>query len=232
MEGEPLPDFKPITAWSASRLSKYEKCPAQFKYAIIDKLPEPKHPNAQRGTDVHEDMADVMRGKLTLDKVRHAPKHIMDWAPTVADLRTNAPIVEEKWAFTKGMGREQNYFGPNVWYRVSLDVGSWWMDDSFSAVDWKTGSRYASNDDQMEQQALAVFARFPAVREIETVLAYLDTGEVERAEFQRAQYRALRDKWFARVAPMFADQIYAPRPNKFCKSCHFRKSNGGPCPFS
>lgn len=222
---------KPITAWSASRLSAYERCPFAFAEENVYGNKAPKGPAMERGIEVHDDMADVLRGKLTLGQVRHAPAHLNDFVPTINDLKRNAPIVEEKWAFTKGMGREDKYFGPNVWYRASLDAGVFWPDNSFTVVDWKTGKRYGSNDEQMEQYAMMLFARFRDVREIETVLAYLDTGDVERAEFQRADYHRLKEKWYARVAPLFADKIFAPRPGPHCRWCHFRKSNDGPCNF-
>lgn len=184
-----------------------------------------------RGLEVHEDVAQVVRGKMPIADVRHRPPHLYDFAQTIADAAANAPMVEEQWAFTKGMGRAGNYFGPDVWYRVSLDVGVWWPDNSFTAVDWKTGKRYGSNDDQMEQYAMSIFARFHQVKELETVLAYVDSGDIERMEFTRAEYLKLKEKWFARVAPLFNDQIYPPRPGKHCNWCHFRRSNGGPCTF-
>lgn len=222
---------KPITAWSASRLAAWERCPFAFAQENVYGNKAPKHPNAERGIDVHKDMAQVVRGKMPLEAVRHRPDHLFDFVDTVSDLQRNAPVVEEDWAFTKGLGRATNYFGPDVWYRMSLDAGVWWPDNSFTVVDWKTGRRYGSNDEQMEQYAMALFARYRDVEEIETVLAYLDTGEVERREFVRAQYAGLKAKWAARVAPMFADQIYAPRPGPHCKKCFFRRSNGGVCSF-
>lgn len=184
-----------------------------------------------RGIEVHADIAQVVRGNMPLADVRHRPERLYDFAQTIQDAAANAPMVEEQWAFTKGMGRAGSYFGPDVWYRVSLDVGVWWPDNSFTAVDWKTGRRYGSNDDQMEQYAMSIMARFHQVKELETVLAYVDTGDVERMEFTRADYLKLKEKWLARVAPLFADQIYPPRPGKHCNWCHFRRSNGGPCTF-
>ena len=35
-----------VTAWSYSRLSDYQQCPAKFKHKHMDKLPDPPGPAA------------------------------------------------------------------------------------------------------------------------------------------------------------------------------------------
>ena len=38
--------------------------------------------------------------------------------------------------------------------------------------------------------------------------------------------------WFAKASSaLLTDTLFAPRPGPYCRWCHFRKENGGPCTF-
>ena len=42
-----------VRSWSYSALSQYEKCPAQYKYARIEKRPQPSSPVLEKGNFFH-----------------------------------------------------------------------------------------------------------------------------------------------------------------------------------
>ena len=42
-----------VPTWSASTLKNYEQCPYQVKLLKVDKIKEPEHPAAARGTAMH-----------------------------------------------------------------------------------------------------------------------------------------------------------------------------------
>lgn len=218
----------PITAWSYSRLSKYEECPRAFKYKHIDKLPEPKSDAMQRGIDVHKECEDYLTGKT--DVLPPTPKAMILFKSCFEDLRRHSPMVEQEWGFDATL-KKTGYFAKDCWYRATLDVGVMYADDTFTVIDHKTGNPYGTNEEQMEQFALAVFARYPQVRAVDTRLWYLDSGGELRADFFRKDFAGLRDKWFERVKPMFTDTTFAARPGRHCSRCHFRRSNDGPCSF-
>jgi len=44
---------RPLTAWSYSRLSVFRKCPRQFKYKFIDKIPTEDNYASSRGSLLH-----------------------------------------------------------------------------------------------------------------------------------------------------------------------------------
>ena len=219
----------PITAWSYSRLSLYEECPARFKYKNIDRLPEPKSPAMDRGIAIHETLAKWMKSDEPLLPA-DAGKKISDFNACALELRAMRPIVEQEWGFNRDM-RATGWFGKDTYYRATLDVCAADDGGGCTVVDWKTGKQYGSNADQMEQFAMAVFARYYDVQEVDTRLWYVDTGDETQASFFRKDFAAIKAKWEERVKPMFTDTVFAPRPNSSCRFCHFRKSNGGPCVY-
>lgn len=223
-----------VTAWSYSRLAKYEQCPAAFKYQFIDKLvsyddPRMQSDAAARGDRVHKGAQAFLTGVGDPSGWYEAKRH-QDFAPLMEQLKANAPLVEQEWGFRANM-TPTGWFAKDTWYRAKLDVAVLWEDRTASVVDWKTGKPYGTNDEQMEQFAWAVLSRYPELLEVETQLAYVDTGQEQRAEFARKDRELLDLKWRRRAAMMFDDPLYSPRPGTHCKRCVFSKAEGGPCEF-
>ncbi len=227
-----------LTAWSYSRLAKYETCPAAFKYRNIDRLPEPQSPAMLRGDLIHQDMAALLKDpkqtgapvfSLTLAAGLEPPRAIDAFAVCATEVKNARPMVEQQWGFTR-QWTATGWFGKDTWYRSILDVGV--VNGSIMLVsDWKTGRPYGDNKDQMEQFALATFSRYRDINEVDTRLWYLDTGDEQALTFYRRDASDLRTKWEKRVEPLFNDVTFAPRPSSACRFCHFRRSNDGPCKF-
>lgn len=216
-----------ITAWSASRLKRYEQCPASFKYEYIDKLPQPKPAAMDRGLAIHKGMEDFLQGKT--DEL--PPANAIDkFRAFFTEMRALKPMVEQEWAFDEQF-HTTGWFTPNCWWRVKLDVA---LNENgiLLAGDHKTGKKYGSNEEQNEQYALSAFKRYPDVREVDTRLWYLDSGEEDQITYTRMQAPMLAVKWRARVRPMFEDTRFVMRPGRYCGNCHFRRSNNGPCEYS
>lgn len=218
-----------VTAWSFSRVEMYERCPFQFKCKHIDRLPEPGSAAMERGSKIHKDIADFLTGKCPLPSSGRRFSKLLYELKAIPD---EAKFIEQQWGFTKSW-RPTGWFGADTWLRVVLDAGVVYEDNTADVIDHKTGKRYAHNDDQVELFAAAVFQRFPAVTKVTTRLWYLDVdGDNESiAEFDKAGVRGVMDKWDARVAPLFAETMWAPRPNDKCHWCAYAKSAGGPCRF-
>lgn len=221
-----------VSAWSWSRFALYEQCPLAFKLKNIDKIEEPPSAAMQRGRDVHKALERYIIGEADLPpEVKH-PFHVKLYAEMRA-VPAEDKVVEQQWGFqrswkpTTGRG----WFGKAVWLRASLDLGIMYEDATFEAVDHKTGKKYGHNDDQMELFALSVMCKYTPVTHVTTRLVYLDSGEQEFGEFPASDREALKAKWEGKVAPMFADTTFAPRPNDKCRFCAYAKGKGGQCKF-
>ena len=221
----------PVKAWSYSRYETYARCPLQFKLRYIDKLEEPKSPAMERGNVIHQGIARWLTGMAeALPREAFALPRMEALLLEVRAIPDADKMVEQQWGYNASWA-PTGWFGKDTWFRSVLDVGVMYADLTFEALDWKTGKRYGSNDDQMETQALAAKARLKATQHITTRLVYLDSGHEEFAEFPAHVIPSLQTKWESKVAPMFVDEVFAPRPNDKCRFCHFSRSNGGPCAF-
>lgn len=221
----------PVDAWSYSRYNTYKQCPLRFKYEHIDKLKTPASPAMLRGREVHKAAEHYITG--VRDDI--APE-LDSRADLLIELRDMDPIVEQKWGFSQNW-KETGWFNsarrPPVWLRATLDVGLDYKDGTFEVVDWKTGKKYGSNDEQMELFATVVMARYPEINEVTTRLSYvdMDTGpdSEDYATYKRGEFDALKTTWEHRVQPMFNDTEFLARPNRLCEYCPFSRTKGGPC---
>jgi hypothetical protein len=223
-----------LTAWSYSRFATWSLCPLQFKLKFIDKLPEPGSPAMQRGNDIHKGMAEFVSGKadvLPRDAMQNPV--VMQTVQEIRDFPDDKKQVEQQWGYREDF-TATGWFGKDTWFRSILDAGLMYEDMTYELVDWKTGKRYGSNDEQMETQALAVMGRFKPVKHVTTRLVYVDekgNNPFEFAEFPATHRESLAAKWRSKVAPMFNDTVFAPRPNEKCRFCHFSRTNSGKCSF-
>lgn len=220
----------PVTAWSYSRYADYKQCPARFKYKHLMKLPDPGNAATERGNQIHKMAEDFIRGKIDfpgeLETVRAELEYCKD----------NMAVPEENWGFKKDwswIGRP-NWFGDDVWFRAKTDVRLLYDDDTLLLIDWKTGKKYFSNEEQIELFALAGYRRFPIVTEVDARLLYTDQpaddNEIQRV-YTPKDMDAIQKDWTKRVKPMFNDRRFAPTPNDKCHWCPFSKAKGGPCQF-
>jgi CRISPR/Cas system-associated exonuclease Cas4 (RecB family) len=115
-------------------------------------------------------------------------------------------------------------------------------------TDWKTGKfRPESQEEYLEQLdlyglgALLIYAGRPGLV-VRPRLVYTDLGRIYPncvdepvVEYRPEDLPKLKKTWEKRVKPMLADKTFAPKPNKYCYSCHYRASNkangGGQCKF-
>lgn len=219
-----------LTAWSYSRYDTWLLCPFKFKCKFIDKLPDPGSAAMDRGDRVHKGLAAYIMGQGTLPSEVKFPFQQQLYAELRAIPDTDK-VVEQQWAFDRNWN-PVGWFDRVAWFRSVLDAGVVYEDLAVEACDHKTGKRHeGSNDEQMETQAIAVFAQFKPAVHVTTRLIYIDAGSEEIAEFPLSDKDKLMAKWAGKVAPMFADTTFIPRPNDRCRFCVYSRSAGGPCRF-
>jgi hypothetical protein len=236
----PLKNAPLLTAWSYSRYNDYATCPMMFAYKHLLRVKETtKSPAMERGIDIHREGEEFL---VAPKKPKKVPASYANFADEMAQLRDMSPTVEQQWGFrqdwtpaTATARDPHGWFAKDVWLRNVLDVCVVYPDDTALVIDFKTGKKYGTNEDQMQLFALATFNKFPQLTEVSTRLWYLDIDDIKEneveSEFVAKEVPALKKDWERKVKPMFLDRKFPPRPNPKCKWCHVSKSKGGPCKF-
>jgi PD-(D/E)XK nuclease superfamily len=219
-----------LDSWSYSRYALYDLCPLQFKLST-PKLGGTKPPPSlamASGNQRHKDLAAYLTGDGPFPAKEQAHAAFINEVAAIPD-----KLVEKQQGFTR-LWAPTGWFGKDTWYRQVYDVAVLYEDMTSEVVDWKSGKKYATNQEQMELCALSLMCQFKPTTHVTTRLYYLDVPPRDAnvfAEFPASDREKLKAKWNAKVQPMFYDTVFAPKPNDKCCFCHFSKSNGGPCRF-
>jgi len=220
---------KQLDSWSYSRYALYETCPLKLKLSAIDKIKEPTSPAMARGNKIHKGIAEYVTAAsdaLPQEAMQHPfPLKLIREVREQPD-----KVIEQQWGYTSRWA-PTGWFGKDTWFRATLDAAVLYEDMHADVVDWKSGKQYETNTDQMELNAVALMCHFKPTLSVTTRMVYLDTGNETTAEYTRQQLPDLKAKWEAKIAPMFADTAFLPRPNDKCKFCDYAKSKQGLCRF-
>jgi RecB family exonuclease len=217
-----------VTSWSYSAFELYQRCPAAYKYAKIDKLPDPPSKALLNGRVKHKDVENYLKDPK--DVPVPAAGKLFDWLLPALKAEPHL-LVEQQWAFGRDWRETRWFKDDRTWLRSVLDAGVIYDDMTVELIDWKTGKYYGTNEDQVELFALTAMVRYPQAPKVMTRLAYLDNGQQVTAEYDSKDREALRAKWEKKVAPLFREETWAAKPNDKCGWCNFSRSKGGPCRY-
>lgn len=257
--------------WSFSRYSVYKQCPAKARYKFIDKLPEPAAKPLDRGSLIHKQAENYIKGlpcPIVDDETETYPRldkdgsmpagmkthetgvmppqlgkfsHLFGVAKARFKKKIPAAIVEGTWAFTKGWVLCSPTDWDNCWLRINVDYAHEETGATLYIEDWKTGKfderQNAEYLETLQLYALGGLLALTHIKKVRPSLVYLDRGVVhpdplaEPLEYTRADIPKLKKIWEGRVAPMFTDTQFVPRPNSKCNWCAYAKVKGGPCKF-
>lgn len=223
-----------VNAWSYSRWSDYKLCPLFFKLTHIDRIKPPGSAAMDRGSTIHKEGENYLKAAR---KPKAVPVSYTHFADEMEQLRELKPRVELQLGFTsdwscatRHAGDPYGWFAKNTWLRIVCDVDVRYDDHTADIIDFKTGRKYDTNEEQVELFSCAPFMEDPELVHVTTRLWYLDQptdNEVIR-EYSRKDFEAIKKDWTKKVRPMFADTKFAPKPNSRCGTCHFRnKASGG-----
>lgn len=222
----PTKPAKMFTAWSYSRCSVHDECPARAKYQFLDKIPQgEKSPAMERGGVIDKEATEFLERR-----VKKLPASLKLFSREFAALLRAKAKAQVQWALTAAW-QPTDWFGPQAWCRVVLDAHHKVGQAALKVVDFKTGKIYESNREQLELYALAGLANYPEVDEVETQLWYLDQGEIVQKSYLRSQLPALQKRWREKVIPILSDRRFVPRPGDYCRWCPYSKRKAGPCKF-
>lgn len=243
---------KRITAWSYSRFSDFSKCPLMCRFKHVDKMREPDNEHQARGTLVHKE-AELwstgkkegtveIAGKNVVVKVgARIPKSLQCFKKEFDELRKVKRLLateqqlglDAKWEPTEWFDSDARKKGlPLPWCRVTMDCryvipGT----KTMRIIDYKTGRVREENKEQLTLYGVAGFALDESIEEVQAELWYLDQGELVPLTYTReADEDRLRKEWAKKTKVMLSTVNFKPKVTRLCSYCHFRKSNGGPCP--
>lgn len=246
-----------ITAWSFSRYSTHSGpkrgCPAKAKYSIIDKIKEPPSEPMIRGDRIHKQAEAFIKGDgkpLVPLELRGPDGEFEEYFAQRRLQRSRTKgrdvLVEQTWAFRSDWSLTTWNDWTACWLRIKTDCSfleaTKRKDNLWLVDDFKTGKyRQEDIDDYLEQielYALGALLWIGASRGhagliIQPRLLYLDQGLIHDAPqaYTMDDLPQLKATWVERTRAMLNDKQFAPRPNNFCRWCHYRKENAGPCQY-
>lgn len=229
-------------AWSYSRYSSFQQCPAQFRYRFILKLPEEKSIALERGGTIHELMAKVMRGEEKVEALSDKIKGFRELAPEIKEYvqlyKELGGGIEQPLAADRDW-KKTEWFAKNTWVRGIIDF---WIRDYLGKghallVDWKTGKFSNYNLDNYEEQlelfCTILFANDKSIKAISPMLMFLDAGISWPFDLKTITRKDVEGKikisWYERAMYIENEIDYNPRPGPLCKWCSFSKTKQGPC---
>ena len=227
-----------IKSWSFSRLQVFQECPYRARLTWVDKVPEPErslpvgkteHAN-DRGSRIHEDAENFVRGKGTLTK------ELMKFRPEFERLKelfdTGVVCLEDEWAFDRDW-QTIDWSDPRAWGRLKIDALIRLSAERAVVVDYKTGRKDGNeikHAKQTQLYALVCFLRDPQLEEIHTELWYLDQNEITRTRYTRKQAMRYLKTFDNGAKKMTSATEFKPNPNMYtCRWCPYKE---GICPVA
>jgi len=187
-----------------------------------------------RGSEIHKLAETALKSPKT--KVPAELKYVKPVIETMRKLKAQTELelcLDKDWVKT-------GWFDVNAWCRIKIDAIAAHdkKNEKIDVKDWKTGKYKPDNKEyamQLELYGAGVLSAYPHVKEVTTSLVFVDHPQklapAPKAVFVREQLPSLIKTWNMRVTPLLSDTRFSPRPGWYCRYCHFRKENGGPCKF-
>jgi CRISPR/Cas system-associated exonuclease Cas4 (RecB family) len=117
---------------SKSRLTKYVKCPEQFRYSYVQGLKEPGTIYTRRGTIIHEVIEDYYYAvEAFVDETNEFPADLVEFLPEWdrwADYMNPYLSNFINFEYARMDYCEENRHGPREWLPVGIEAESW-LDD-------------------------------------------------------------------------------------------------------
>lgn len=218
-----------LKKWSFSQWKDYEQCPLRCKLKYLDGHREPSGPAAERGNQIHKKVEDWLSdpGPIPL------PEEFKAFEDDLLRFKEEGYQVEVPFALDRAWTRTE---WDLRWMGARIDAMGCTLVDGESCwhiIDWKTGKiRKEDHLKQASLYALTMFLIDTTTDFVKVDFYYVDQGVVlPYGDWNRKDdFEPMHDTWKTRVFPMMQDACFEPKTGPLCGWCHFRKSNGGPCP--
>ena len=228
-----------ISAWSYSRLAKWETCPRSAYYEYVQKRGTgEKSPAMLRGLAAHAECAAIYEGKPPMP---HKDSILSrEWRDTLVGQRADwFPDLEaELQVAYNAEWQRRKWFDKDVVFRCAFDGIAYSDRSSLVIYEHKTGKVYNTHKDQAELYACVAHKMNPEANDVVVNIQYLDLPASRpktvhswtAAELMVGhEGKPLINKWIQKANAMMADRDFPMRAGPQCRYCQFRGENGGPC---
>ena len=240
MPKAPKSPLKPLTSWSWSRLLLWEQCPRQFMYRNLDPATKDMFKIADaelsptsalgHGKIVHKVAEDFVNERDKAAKCPDALYCFEDEFAAVRKIPRARRQTEVAWAFDRQWKPCSPTDWENCWLRFTADL-TWDAPIIRTVIDHKTGKLHGYNQDQARLGALCALLVPPFRKSAKSSLWYLELGQEQTQVLLATQIEEEKVYWEKRVAPMFADADFLPKPDvRRCSYCivSFSKTKNRP----
>jgi len=219
-----------IKTWSYSRLIDFEACNLRAYLKYVDRIPEEKHPAAERGTAIHLQAEQYVKGEIktlpsTLSKFED------DFVRLKEMFDEGMVSLEGEWGFNNDWTPSSYKEG---WLRIKADGVAHLSPAKAVVIDYKTGRKDGNeikHGEQVQLYAIATLLRNPALEEITVELWYLDKDELTSCTYSRSQALQYVRSFHARAQKMLDAKTFPANPTAYtCQWCPYSPSKGGQCP--
>ena len=208
-----------VKNWSYSSLSLFEKCPRAYQFSKILKLPRKSSPAAERGINIHAKGENFLLGNII-----GVPKEFKPFEAELKNLKKNDAGAETQYCFLKGWKQTNWDNWAKGWLRLVLDSEVWLNDKELLIIDFKTGRKYDSHEDQANLYATAMMQLHPEIEEVHCEFWYLDQEDIADWNFKAGIKDDLREYWENRIAPLFKEKEWPAKPSQqACRWCDFKE---------
>jgi len=218
-----------IKKWSYSRYSCYHDCPSMYEWRYILKRDKfVQSPAMIRGLDIHAKAENFVNGKI-----KGLPDSLLNFKDEFKSLKRE---------FNKGSGYCEPDISMNMDHTPSNRSASDWFvgfadfahfSDELTVIDYKTGRKYPSHQDQGHAYSMSLLAMNPDVHKINVEFWYLDDANpdtsIKEFNYNQNDLPRMKKLWVNRIDKMYGDKKFIKTPYKWCRSCNRNKKNGGDC---
>jgi hypothetical protein len=233
-------ELGPVKAWSFSSLMKFESCPYSTYLQYVKKEPLPPTPEDPktpwvRGQRIHDEAEKFIRGE---GELTHDLRHQTECLEHLQEQFSQGNVqCEGPWGFTIDW-QPTDFFGNDVWARMTLDVSEHVDQHTMRIIDWKSGKKFGNELKHIQQgqaYVIGTFMRYADVDLVEVEFRYTDlaSNNLLGKQYTRNQFVKYLEKFNKRALAMTTAQDFPPKPSRQnCRFCDYGKENGtGACQF-
>ena len=220
-------DLGAVPTWSFSALQVFEQCPHRMYLKRVQKLEEPQHEAAARGTKIHDLAEKWVMGEAGEELPKELGKLPAGFEALREAYDDGRVELEGDWGFDIEW-QTCGWTDESVWARVKCDAVEFEDETSIRVIDYKTGKKFGNelkHNQQLMLYAVATFLRFPDCQFVNAELWYLDEGKTTSKSYTREMAMKFHPTWHERALRMTTCNDFKPVPSKAnCRWCHYRKS--------
>jgi len=233
--------------WSASKIQMAQRCPREFHYRYVDKIPEPETmPDTRVGKAIHTALELALQGTPAVEAATTARTQLEEgdgdrfdtlaaaigpFVDRIADFRQRRRVSRQLVEFELAVREDlttTHFHAGDALYRGVFDAGYLYDDTNLAIIDHKTGFRVASDRiaEQLHGYAVLASVHFRAVRRIYLGVHWVADAEVEWSP--PLDHTDIRERFLPTLlnnieaAALAVDDGPRPDPGVWCFRCGYR----------